>query len=483
MDDGDFSTKSDAFLTWLQQIGTTISSKIQLADLRSRHAGRGVLATADIAEDEELFTVPRSSILTAEASSLPAEIKEQFDDQWLSLMAAMIYEYQRGSDSTWKAYFDVLPASFNTLMFWSEEELECLESSAVVKKIGKSSANESFKAKILPILQQHTDIFKTTGMSDDQLLALCHRMGSTIMAYAFDLEKPGSGSTAPRNEEDGWEEDEEETELLPKGMVPLADMLNADADRNNAKLFYEDDKVVMKSITVIKAGDEVFNDYGPLPTADVLRRYGYTTHNYAKCDVVEISLDLIKQMAAEGVKLKGPDLGERTSYLDEHGILEDGYDISHASSDPESPQFPDELCILLNTLLLPKADFDKMKQNDKLQKPALILESVRLLYTIIVRRRAEYTFNALDDGFNSLQLNAAPIDISSASHRQKQARLVVAGEKKVLQEAAAALQKMLLGTGDGNKKRKAPTDTFEEEAKAVRAQRSNGEHPSKKTKH
>ena len=133
-------------------------------------------------------------------------------------------------------------------------------------------------------------------------------MGSTIMAYAFDLEK----SSQSKNEEDGWEEDSEDGEgaALPKGMVPMADMLNADADRNNAKLFYEDDKVVMKTIKAVKAGEELYNDFGSLPRADLLRRYGYVTDNYAKYDVVEVSSDLIKEKAKDQLKLSEKDFSQ-----------------------------------------------------------------------------------------------------------------------------------------------------------------------------
>lgn len=456
--DDDFGAKSVAFIDWLQRNGITISPKIELADLRPR-AGRGVRAREDIGEDEEFFTIPRSSILTAESSHLPKHIVERFDDQWLSLITAMIFEYQRGAESAWKAYFDVLPEKFNTLMFWSMSELEKLEGSAVVNKIGKNTADEAFKTKVIPVLRESADVFRLQDTSDDQVLALCHRMGSTLMAYAFDLEKPGSDGS--NDGEDDWEEDQEETEISSKGMVPLADMLNADADRNNAKLYYEDDKVVMKSIKPISAGEEIFNDYGPLPNADLLRRYGYITRNYEKYDVVEVSLDLIKQAALEQQNYQTKHLIERTAYLDEQGVLEEGYDISHPSN-PENPQFPDEFCILLNTLTLRKPEFDNLKKKDKLPKPTFSSESAQLLYRILVKRRADY--KPWIGGYSSY-------DEETASNRHMQADLVIGEEKKILHEAADAVQG-ILGDGGSNGKRKEPMDTFEEEAKRVRIAQS-----------
>lgn len=53
----------------------------------------------------------------------------------------------------------------------------------------------------------------------------------------------------------------------------------------------------MLTIKPVKAGDELFNDYGELPRADLLRRYGYITDNYTQYDVVELPLTLICEAA------------------------------------------------------------------------------------------------------------------------------------------------------------------------------------------
>ena len=50
-------------------------------------------------------------------------------------------------------------------------------------------------------------------------------MGSTIMAYAFDLENDEDKPDA-EDEDDEWVEDREGR--LTMGMVPMADILNAD---------------------------------------------------------------------------------------------------------------------------------------------------------------------------------------------------------------------------------------------------------------
>lgn len=94
-----------------------------------------IVAVQDIAEDEELFAIPRRAILTAENSSLPADLLTSLEDPWLQLILAMVFEDAQESQSSWKAYLDILPKAFDTLMFWSPAELALLEGSAVVQKI------------------------------------------------------------------------------------------------------------------------------------------------------------------------------------------------------------------------------------------------------------------------------------------------------------------------------------------------------------
>lgn len=53
----------------------------------------------------------------------------------------------------------------------------------------------------------------------------------------------------------------------------------------------------MRALKPIRENEEIFNDYGEIPRADLLRRYGYVTENYAPFDVIELSLRDICQTA------------------------------------------------------------------------------------------------------------------------------------------------------------------------------------------
>lgn len=95
-------------------------------------------------------------------------------------------------------------------------------------------ANQTFIGSLLPIVQKHSKGFGGYAPlfegpeAKAHLLRIAHRMASLVMAYAFDLDKEAIEADA---DEEGFLSDDEES--MPKGMVPLADILNADAEAKN----------------------------------------------------------------------------------------------------------------------------------------------------------------------------------------------------------------------------------------------------------
>lgn len=168
-------------------------------------------------------------------SVMSSDVQDQGDedsapDGWAKLILVMVHEYLLGSASTWKPYFDVIPKTFETPMFWSDAEVEELQTSALRSKIGRESAETMFREKVLPYIRRNPQAFPSSeSLSEEQLINMCHRMGSAIMAYAFDLNEDKDEEDEEENE-DGWTEDRDEEAVM--GMVPMADMMNADAEFN-----------------------------------------------------------------------------------------------------------------------------------------------------------------------------------------------------------------------------------------------------------
>lgn len=73
----------------------------------------------------------------------------------------------------------------------------------------------------------------------------------------------------------------------------------------------------MRALQPIAKGEEVLNDYGPLPRSDLLRRYGYITPEYAQYDVVEIPQSLVTVCAHKLRPLNDSDLNARVCILND----------------------------------------------------------------------------------------------------------------------------------------------------------------------
>ena len=203
-------------------------------------ANKDLVAVEAIEDDEELFSIAHSVVLTVQNSGLQSVKPAMLDhlDAWNSLVLVMIYEDGLETKSKWWPYLNILPREFDTLIYWSPEELAELQGSAVLDKIGKKYADMSFKKSLLPAVIRDAGLFGRHAQAfagpdaEIALLELAHRMATVIMAYGFDLES-GSTSSSEYGDDDGADGSSQCAYELNKGMVPLADLFNADGDLNN----------------------------------------------------------------------------------------------------------------------------------------------------------------------------------------------------------------------------------------------------------
>ncbi|KJZ73949.1 hypothetical protein HIM_06617 [Hirsutella minnesotensis 3608] len=439
----DFDSATLAFMKWYTALpGATFCDSIEMADLRSQNAGRGIVATRDIPADTTLFTIPRKAILSIETTALRSHMphifedlgnaeKEQALDSWSALILTLMYEHFLGGASPWKSYMDVLPESFDTPMFWSSQELQMLQGSSMISKIGKDEAEGMFRAKLLPAIRSRPDVFTSSSeYSDEQLIQLAHRMGSTIMAYAFDLENEDEND----DNEDGWVEDRDGKSLM--GMVPMADMLNADAEFN-AHVNHGDDSLTVTSLRPIKAGEEILNYYGPHPNSELLRRYGYVTEKHSRYDVVEIPWSLVEEAIITRLGVSEFTLKQARERIESEDF-EDTFVLERESGEPAPDgtlpdragfaEMPDDLQDQLKLLLktLEKVD-STLAKDKKSRQQAQGLVLAHCIQTIELR-----FLTGVSEDLSLLKQENLP-------YRQRMAIKVRLGEKKLLEEAKATL--------------------------------------------
>ncbi|KAM0283719.1 hypothetical protein ACHAQH_002308 [Verticillium albo-atrum] len=454
----DFQALSDRFLQWFKSAGGEFRDDLlQIVDLRPQAAGRGIIATRDVPEDTTLFTIPRQAIINVLTSELPKKLPQVFDgsidemddnaeplDSWGQLILVMLYEILQGDASKWKPYFDVLPQQFDTPIFWSDAELLELQGTSLsAEKIGKVESDAMFRSKILPIVQANPAIFYPEGAaqpSEDDLLSLAHRMGSTIMAYAFDLENDEENE----NEEDGWVEDREGRTML--GMVPMADTLNANAEFN-AHINHGESLEATAIRADIKAGDQILNYYGPLPTSELLRRYGYVTPEHSRYDVVEVPWTLVKEVIVGYLGLSADAWKQVESQIDDEEI-EDYFVVERDSGEPgpdgrfTSPatlrDISPELVEQLKDFLKAVKKLDSERIPDK-RKRDEICDAV--IAKVLEARFAQYPTSVETDEALLAQADLAP--------RRRMAVVVRLGEKRLLLEAVALAHAKALGSAQG----------------------------------
>eukprot|EP00899_Mesostigma_viride_P003449 jgi/Mesvir1/13104/Mv06083-RA.1 len=106
----------------------------------------------------------------------------------------------------------------------------------------------------------------TASVSFSATKRCCYHVGALVSAYSFTLE---DGQPA---------------------MVPFADFLNHKTGHNNARLHYNGTGRPLQMITTqpVKAGSELFNTYGDLSNAELLRKYAFVDDASNPHNCVEI---------------------------------------------------------------------------------------------------------------------------------------------------------------------------------------------------
>ena len=230
----------------------------------------------------------------------------------------------------------------------------------------------------------------------------------------------------------------------------------------------------MKSTKPILAGENIFNDYGPLPRSDLLRMYGYVTDNYAQYDVVEISHDLLLEVAGKKGKTKDALWLENEQQLEELGVLEDGYAIPRPGKDVMKlgDAIPAQVHMILRALCT---------ETIKKSKDSVTINEAALLQSVLTKRLSEYKTSLQADRseLEKLQRIASPqssIPLGCSPHRYLMALQVRVGEKEILHQLIGLCQSQITAKTEeiasGSAKRRYDSDTNHRPSKAARTQQS-----------
>ncbi|XP_061990706.1 ribulose-1,5 bisphosphate carboxylase/oxygenase large subunit N-methyltransferase, chloroplastic [Rosa rugosa] len=231
------------FWQWLRDEGV-VSAKT-LAKPALVPEGMGLVAHRDIARNEVVLEVPKRLWINPDAVSA-SEIGNVCSGlkPWVSVALFLLREKSR-DDSKWRLYFDILPESTNSTVFWSEEELDELQGTQLLSTtIGvKEYVQSEFQKVEQEIILPNKKFFPSPITLDDFFWAFgilrsrafsCLRGQSLVVIPFADFINHSSSVTT---EEHAWE------------------------IKGAAGLFSWDYLFTIRSPLSVKAGEQVYIQY------------------------------------------------------------------------------------------------------------------------------------------------------------------------------------------------------------------------------
>jgi len=123
-------TKMDAFIEWARAGGVQ-SEAVEIAIFPGY--GLGLRAKRDIEADEEVLSVPRPLMFSEEHLSESDQKLLNFCPQMsnLNLAYALVIEKMKGASSSWYPYINTLPSRYNTVLYFTAEQMQRLRGTSV----------------------------------------------------------------------------------------------------------------------------------------------------------------------------------------------------------------------------------------------------------------------------------------------------------------------------------------------------------------
>ncbi|XP_062138664.1 actin-histidine N-methyltransferase [Drosophila sulfurigaster albostrigata] len=273
--------KMQAFNEWAKA-GGVLSDAVEIAIFPGY--GLGLRATRDIEAGEQVLSVPRQLMFSEEHlseaerniySSLPQLTN-------LNLSYALVIEKMRGAASSWYPYINTLPALYNTVLYFSVEQMQQLRGTSVC-----SAALRQCRV----VARQYITMYKCAyiqpkGSVDASVASMASLF--TQFGLCYDLYRWAVSTVMTRQN------------LVPKeqqpsedisALIPYWEMAN---NRHGKITSYYDSVTRGMACTAqeaCRAGEQFFIYYGDRSNADALVHSGFVDTNNPK-NYVELRLGL-----------------------------------------------------------------------------------------------------------------------------------------------------------------------------------------------
>ncbi|XP_077224875.1 rubisco methyltransferase family protein [Tasmannia lanceolata] len=302
------SPSTQNFWQWLCDKGV-VSSTSPLAKPGIVPEGLGLVAQRNISQNEVVVQVPKKlcinpdTVSSSDIGKLCSGLKP-----WVSVALFLLREKAR-EDSTWGCYFDILPQTTNSTIYWSEEELSELQGTQLlsttmgVKDYVQSEFSNVKEEVILP----HSHLFPSITVND--------------FLWAFGILRSRAFSRL-RGEN-----------LV---LIPLADLINhsSNVPTNDSQweikgtgLFSRELVFALRTPAPVKAGEQVLIQYDDKKSnAELALDYGFVESRSDR-DAYTLTLEISET---------DPFFGDKLDIAESNGFGENAYfDIFLGCSLPE----------------------------------------------------------------------------------------------------------------------------------------------------
>ena len=382
----ELSPAEKAYVKWMKRRGIVLNG---VGVGRFPRTGRGCVATRDIAPGDVLVSVPEDAIITAETSvaadaltkfglggdEMSAEASPRLERE--ALVLAVLAEMSRGHESDFAPYLAALPTlrATHSPLAWSGAELAELEGTSALDHLMQmedealelpSMTAEHWRHVARPFLEANPEFARAPGgvrrrrdageddddiddeegdeADDDEADAevleaqkMYLHAAALVAGFSFTL----------GGDDDDDDDDASDSEGggggggggTTQAMVPFWDMLNHASPLDaSVRLTHDPDARELRMVATkrVPAGAEVFNTYGPLGDAELLRRYGFTLRKNPHGGGVECGVREL--MAAASMARYTAETAEIHRFADdpEDRDADDDADDSDEDSDEDS---------------------------------------------------------------------------------------------------------------------------------------------------
>ena len=216
-------------------------------------------ATEEIFDKDILIRIPFEALMTLDSARqsklgkyFTPQLEKRLNSPHHSLLSTfMLTEIDKGNESKWKYYFDFLPVSYNNFpIFYGEKEISLLKGTQFLELINKKKRE---------MKEDYDLLIKEIPGYDKYDFNLFKKMREVISSRVFGVTIKGKKNDI---------------------IAPYADMLNHKRPRQTHWNFDDScNAFVIKGVSNVKKGQEVFDSYGIKCNSRFLLNYGFTIEN------------------------------------------------------------------------------------------------------------------------------------------------------------------------------------------------------------